>query len=198
MNKYTENSEGIKNRQIYEAIPKQLARENNTFKYSIVSKEARKIRYESSLDWLLASNMILKCDLTEKNESPLKAFINGDKFKIYLSDIGLLRALSNMDYREILLDKNEMCKGVLTENYIACEFFSKFRELYYYNFLKYEIDFLLKIDGDIIPVEVKTGKRTTSKSLNAYILKYHPKYSIRISSKNFGLENNIKSSLAYQ
>ena len=193
MNKYTENTEGIKNSKIYNSIPKELARENNTFKYSIVDKDARKIRYESSLDWLLASNMILKCNLTERNESPLKAFVNSDKFKIYLSDSGLLRALSNIDYSEILLDKNEMYKGVLTENYIACEFYSKFKELYYYNFDKYEIDFLVKIDGDIIPVEVKSGRRTNSKSLNEYIKKYNPKYSIRISLKNFGFENNIKS-----
>ena len=193
MNKYTENSEGIKNSQIYNSIPKELARVNNTFKYSIVDKDARKVRYVSSLDWLLASNMILKCDLTEKNESPLKAFVNSDKFKIYLSDVGLLRSLSNLDYSEILLDKNEMFKGVLTENFVACELYPKSKELYYYNFLKYEIDFLVKIDGDIIPIEVKSGRRTNSKSLNEYIKKYNPKYSIRISTKNFGYENNIKS-----
>lgn len=193
MNKYTENSEGIKNSQIYNAIPKELARPNNTFKYSIVDKDARKVRYESSLDWLLASNMILKCDLTEKNESPFKAFVNSSKFKLYLSDVGLLRALANLDYREIILDNNLLFKGVLTENYIACELYSKTKELYYYNFDRYEIDFLIKIDGDVIPIEVKSGRRTTSKSLNEYIKKYKPKYSIRISTKNFGLENNIKS-----
>ena len=86
-----------------------------------------------------------------------------------------------------------MYKGVLTENYIACEFYPKAKELYYYSFDRYEIDFLIKIDGDIIPVEVKSGRRTNSKSLNEYIKKYNPKYSIRISSKNFGFENNIKS-----
>ena len=193
MNKYTENSESIKNSQIYSAIPKELARENNVFKYSIVNKEARSSRYESSLNWLLSSNMIIKCDLTEKNESPLKAFINSDKFKIYLSDVGLLRSLSNLEYNEILLDKNEMYKGVLTENYVACELYPKSKELYYYNFDKYEIDFLVKINGDIIPIEVKSGRRVTSKRLNEYIKKYDPKYAIRISSKNFGLENNIKS-----
>ena len=193
MNKYTENSESIKNSQIYSAIPKELARENNVFKYSIVNKEARSSRYESSLNWLLSSNMIIKCDLTEKNESPLKAFINSDKFKIYLSDVGLLRSLSNLEYNEILLDKNEMYKGVLTENYVACELYPKSKELYYYNFDKYEIDFLVKINGDIIPIEVKSGRRVTGKSLNEYIKKYDTKYAIRISSKNFGLENNIKS-----
>lgn len=193
MNKYTENSEAIRNSKIYKAIPKELARENNTFKFSLVDKDARRIRYESSLDWLIASNMILKCDLTENNISPLSAYASNEKFKIYLSDVGLLRALSNIDYSEILLDKNNMFKGALTENYVACELYPKFKELYYYNFDKYEIDFLVKIDGEIIPIEVKTGIRISSKSLNEYVAKYNPKYCIRISSKNFGFENNIKS-----
>ncbi|MBQ9318709.1 MAG: DUF4143 domain-containing protein [Bacilli bacterium] len=192
MNKYTVASEGIKNNQIYNAIPQELARVNNNFKYSIIDKDARKIRYESSLDWLLASNMILKCDLADKNESPLKAFANSEKFKLYLSDVGLLRALANLDYSEILLDKNEMFKGVLTENYVACTFYPKSKELYYYIFDKYEIDFLIKIDGEIIPVEVKNGRRTNSKSLNEYMKKYHPKYGMRVSLKNFGFDNNLK------
>lgn len=193
MNKYVENSEGIKITQIYNSIPKELARVNNSFMFSIVDPDARKNRYESSMDWLLASNMILKCDLTERNESPFKAFSNSNKFKIYLSDVGLLRSLANIEYNEILLDKNEMFKGVLTENYVATELYPKTKELFYYNFGKYEIDFLIKIDGDVIPVEVKSGRRTNSKSLNEYIKKYNPKFSIRISSKNFGFENNIKS-----
>ena len=137
--------------------------------------------------------MILKCNLVEKPESPLKAYINTEKFKIYLSDCGLLRTLSNIEYEEILLDKNEMYKGVLTENYIACEFIQTFKELYYYTFENYEIDFLIKLNGNIIPVEIKSGRRTTSKSLNEYIKKYNPNYSIRLSTKNFGLENKIKS-----
>ena len=193
MNKYTENTESIKNSKIYHAIPKELARENNTFKYSLVDKDARKIRYESSLDWLLASGMVLKCALVSKPESPLIAFDNLDKFKLYLSDVGILRSLANIDYREILYDMNEMYKGVLTENYVACEFYSKTRELYYYQFKQYEIDFLIKIDGNIIPVEVKSGRRVNSKSLKEYMDKYKPAYGIRISTKNFGLENNIKS-----
>ena len=197
MNKYTENTESIKNAKIYNAIPKELARENNTFKYSIVDKNARKIRYESSLDWLLSSNMLLKCNKAEKPESPLKAFINNDKFKIYLSDCGLLRTLSNISYEEIILDKNEMYKGVLAEHYIASESYQTFKELFYYTFKNFEIDFLIKLNGDIIPVEVKAGKRNKSRSLNEYIQKYKPVYSIRISNKNFGFENNIKSVRLY-
>lgn len=193
MNKYTVNSEGIKNSKIYHAIPRSLARENNIFKFSIVEENARKNRYESSLDWLLASNMICKCNLADKNESPLKAYENQDKFKLYLNDVGLLRSLANIDIKEILLDKNEMYKGVLTENYVANELNIKYRELYFYLFEKYEIDFLVKIDGRILPVEVKSGKNTSSKSFKKYIEKYNPDYGIRISMKNFGFENKIKS-----
>lgn len=90
-----------------------------------------------------------------------------------------------------LTEKNEMYKEVLTENYVACEFYPKFNELFYYNFNKYEIDFLIKIDGNIIPDEVKSGRRKNSRSLNVYIEKYKPLYSIRLSTKNFGFKNNI-------
>ena len=193
MNKYTNNTESIKNAKIYNAIPKELARENNTFKYSIVDESARSERYESSLDWLLAANMVLKCNLTNRNESPLKAFNDETKFKIYLSDTGLLRALANIDYREILSDNHSMFKGALTENYVICNISPNFKELYYYTFKQFEIDFLIKINGDIIPIEVKAKTNTKSRSLNEYITKYHPKYAIRLSLKNFGLENNIKS-----
>lgn len=193
MNKYTKSDVGIKNSRVYKTIPSVLARENSTFKFSLVDANARQERYQSSLDWLQDSGMIIKCSLTEKNTSPFMAYLNPNKFKLYLNDIGLLRALANIDFNEILLDKNEMFKGALVENYVAIDLFKKYKELYYYKFANYEIDFLIKINGDVIPVEVKASKRTTSKSLNAYKEKYKPLYCIRISEKNFGFENNIKS-----
>lgn len=193
MNKYTKKDVGIKNSMVYKTIPSVLARENSTFKFSLVDINARQGRYQSSLDWLEDSGMIIKCNLTEKNSSPFMAYLNPNKFKLYLNDIGLLRALANIDYNEILLDKNDMFKGALVENYVAIDLYKKFKELYYYKFINYEIDFLIKIKGDVIPVEVKSSKRTTSRSLNAYKEKYNPLYCIRISEKNFGFENNIKS-----
>ena len=86
-----------------------------------------------------------------------------------------------------------MYSRVLAENYVATELMLKTKELFYYTFANYEIDFLINIGGDIIPIEVKAGRRNTSKSLNEYISKYKPQFAIRISSKNFGFENNIKS-----
>lgn len=57
----------------------------------------------------------------------------------------------------------------------------------------YKVDFLINIEGDIIPIEVKASDNTTSRSLNYYINRYKPKYSIRLSTKNFGEVNGIKS-----
>lgn len=194
MAKYTENIESIRNNKIYNSIPAQLGKENKKFKYSIVEKSARAREYESSLEWLISSNMILKCEGIKIPKSPLKAYIDNN-FKIYLSDIGLLRVLSKISINEIITNRNMLYKGILAENYVAEVLFSKKRELYYWQLDsgKYEVDFLINIEGDIIPIEVKASDNITSKSLNYYIKRYKPKYSIRISTKNFGFSNNIKS-----
>jgi predicted AAA+ superfamily ATPase len=73
-------------------------------------------------------------------------------------------------------------------------FATKGYELYYWQSDgKAEVDFVLQKDDAIIPVEVKKGKRNRSKSLNVFTEKYKSPYSIRITKKNFGFENNIKS-----
>ena len=145
------------------------------------------------MEWLLSSNMLLKCNSIIIPKSPLKANIENN-FKIYLSDIGLLRVLSKIGISEIITNKNMVYKGVFVENYVAEILYSKYRELYYWSLNnQYEVDFLINIDGDIIPVEVKASDNISSKSLNYYVSRFKPKYAIRISSKNFGISNGIKS-----
>ena len=193
MSKYTENTEAIKNNKIYNSIPEQLGKENKKFKYSVVEKSARSREYETSLEWLVASNMILKCNNIKTPKSPLKAYTD-EAFKIYLSDIGILRVLSKITINEILLNKNMLYKGVLAENYVAQILNNNYKELYYWQLGNYyEVDFVINVDGDIIPVEVKASDNTTSKSLNYYIERYKPKYAIRLSTKNFGFSNKIKA-----
>lgn len=193
MSKYTENIEALRNNKIYNSIPAQLGKENKKFKYSLVEKSARAREYDSSMEWLLSSNMLLKCQNITTPKSPLKAYIS-DNYKIYLSDIGLLRALSKISINEIISNKNMLYKGVFIENYVAENLYSKYKELYYWALgSEYEVDFLINVNGDIIPIEVKASDNTTSKSLNYYIKRYKPKYSIRLSTKNFGESNGIKS-----
>ena len=193
MSKYTENTEAIRNSKIYNSMPAQLGKENKKFKYSLVDKNARAREYESSLEWLLSSNMLIKSQSITTPKSPLKAYAENN-FKIYLSDVGLLRVLAKINVNEIINNKNMLYKGVFMENYVAENLYSRDKEIFYW-FLgnEYEVDFLINIDGDIIPIEVKASDNVTSKSLNYYIKRYKPKYSIRISTKNFGEVNGIKS-----
>lgn len=125
---------------------------------------------------------------------PLEIYKESKIFKLYLSDCGLLMNLAKISITSMLNDVNMLYKGIIAENYVAQTLKSKGKPLYYYeNNSKAEIDFLLNIDDEIIPVEVKASDNTFSKSLSAYVNKYKPKYAIRISSKNFGISNNIKS-----
>lgn len=195
MNKYTlNNNESIKIEKVYNTIPSSLSKENKKFKYADIEKGANKRQFETAIDWLEASQMIYKCKYVNKIESPLKVYAQEDIFKLYVSDVGILTSLLEIQFSEILLNENFMFKGAIVENYVAQAFRTNNISLYYWNSgNKAEIDFLLYNKDGIIPVEVKAGDNTQSKSLNIYKEKYNPKYSIRISTKNFGFNNNIKS-----
>ena len=195
MNKYVTNvTEGIKNETIYNSIPSQLANLSNKFQYGKINNNARKRDYETSLDWLISSKMVLRSNLVKKVEIPLKAYIDDDYFKLYLSDIGLLVSILEIRYNDIMLNKEFMYKGVLAENYVATELIHNYETLYYWQSgNRAEIDFLINAKDGIIPIEVKANTNNNSKSLNLYMEKYKPSFAIRISSKNFGFENNIKS-----
>ena len=195
MNKYTKNkSEAIKTEMVYNTIPTILAKENKKFKYTDVKKYESKREVEGALEWLIASNLVYKCSLVNKIEPPLKAFAQEDYFKLYLSDVGLLTSKLEINFSDIMLDKPFMLKGAIAENYVAQVFRTNEISLYYWKSNNMaEIDFLLYNEDGIIPVEVKANDNTKSKSLNVYIEKYKPKYSIRLSTKNFGYNNKIKS-----
>ncbi len=194
MKKYTLNySEAIKIERVYKNIPNQLAKENKKFQYSKIDKNARKRDYESAIEWLLASEMIIECKQVNKAETPLKAFSDSDRFKLYLSDVGLLTATLEIPYNKILLDQSFMYKGALAENYVVQTLLANEQPFYYWTNNRFEVDFLLDLDEGIIPIEVKAGENVKSTSLNQYIQKNKPKYAIIISTKNFGMEGKIKS-----
>lgn len=191
MNKYTQYSEGIKNEAIYQSIPAQLAKENSKFKYSVVDKAARSRQYNSSLQWLLSSRILLQTSRINKIEKPLRAFEDKDYFKVYLNDTGLLMALANYDYREILLNRSHMFSGAMSENYVASQFAQAKIPTHYYTFSKYEIDFIISTPDKLIPIEVKAGTNTRLTSLRAYIDKYKCDFAMVICMKNFGFEQQI-------
>ena len=195
MNKYVLNSfEATRIKEIYKTIPAQLENTSKKFQYSKIKKGARSKDYESALNWLYSSNLIHKCTALSSINIPPKAYIDTEVFKLFVSDIGILTSLLEISYNQIILNDNFLYKGVLAENYVADEFVFNEISLYYWKSKSdAEIDFIIYNDDGLIPIEVKSSDNTKSKSLNVYMQKYKPKYAIRISSKNFGYENNIKS-----
>jgi len=195
MNKYIyESIEKTRIEKIYMSIPGQLGNQSNKFQYSKIEKNARSKEYYNALNWLISSKMVMKCNKVSKPEKPLKAFVELDYFKLYLSDVGILSTLLEIDINDLIFDNKFMYKGVIAENYVANELLRNNISLYYWDSgNRAEIDFLMSIKGDIIPIEVKASVNNQSKSLKFFMEKYNSKYGIRISLKNFGMENNIKS-----
>lgn len=193
MAKYTDNSQSVKTISAYESIPSQLGKENKKFQYTMIQKGARASMFGESIDWLLNAGVILKCDKTTRGDVPPNMYIDMSAFKVYMSDIGLLSNKSKIT-RNNLDEYNQIYRGAITENYVACQLKSNGYELFYWESSNNsEVDFVIIKDEKIIPIEVKSSEKNKSKSLNTFINKYNPEYSIRISSKNFGFENNIKS-----
>lgn len=197
MNKYVSSDmESLRINRVFNSLPSQLLNISKKFKYSNIDKDARAREYVSSLDWLLNSNMVLRCKSVNNPEIPLEGFVDEDIFKLYLSDVGIVNTLLKINMEDILSDNISLYKGIIAENYVANQLICKDYELYYWkNDNTAEIDFLLYNSDGIIPVEVKAGDTTQSKSLKIFMEKYNPKYAIRISTKDFGYDpnNRIKS-----
>ena len=197
MNKYVTNDvEALRIKRLYNSLPSQLTNASKKFQYSNISKDARNRDYATSLDWLEVSNMVIKCKCVKNPAIPLEGFVDDDTFKLYLSDIGVLNNILKIRVEDILTDNISLYKGIIAENYVANQLVCNGFDLYYWKSdATAEVDFLLYTKDGIIPVEVKSSDNTQSKSLGVYNNTYKPKYSIRISTKDFGYneKNNIKS-----
>lgn len=195
MNKYVStDAEALKIASTYDSLPGQMSNVARKFMYNKIQKSARKRTYEIAIDWLIAAQMVAPCFLVSKPDSPLNRYRDTDSFKLYISDIGLLANASRYSLANIVTGKLGEKGGILAESYVAQELVAGGIPLYYWMSKgTAEIDFLLETDDGVIPVEVKAGDNVRSKSLVTYCNKYNPCYAIRVSSKNFGYQNMIKS-----
>ena len=127
---------------------------------------------------------------------PVKVHVDLSDFKLYMSDTGMLTMLSGMAAQVVLstIETDSSFLGAIAENYVAQAFTAnRIPLLYWKNNNTAEIDFVIQKGIEVIPVEVKSGIRTRSKSLDIFMKRYNCPHAIRISKKNFGCENGIKS-----
>jgi len=200
MAKYASDSEAVRIRAAYNSVPAQLAKENRKFQYKVIQKGGSSTIFGEAIDWLETARVVNKCHSLTTPEVPLEVYKDFTNFKLYMSDTGLLTMTSRTP-QEIVLNLDETANrflGAIAENYVAQHFSANGKSLLYWRSDsksggQAEIDFVLQEGASVIPVEVKAGERVASRSLNVFVKKYNPPYSIRISGKNFGFENGIKS-----
>lgn len=196
MSKYSTKAEAVRHEAAYASVPSQLAKENKKFQYSLIRSGARGRQYEDSVQWLTQAGVVLKCEKINEGKTPVEFYKDAMSFKIYMSDIGLLTAKLMVPPATILSDINfgGEAKGAITENYVAQQLAANNIKLYYWaSDNTAEVDFVMQWKEYAVPIECKSSDNVRSRSLNIYAGKYMPPYAIRISSKNFGFENGIKS-----
>lgn len=177
-------------RLVWDSVPMQLAKENKKFFFDQIKKGARSSEYELAIQWLVDCGLVYKVNRVNEPNMPLKAYKSMNAYKLFLLDVGLLGALSELE-AESILDGNDIFvefKGALTEQYVLQQLISDTRYTpYYFGTEKatFEQDFLVQRGKDIVPIEVKAGDNIRSQSLKAYCDKYHPNKAVRFSTLKY-------------
>ena len=188
------NTDKIKAMNIYDNIQRFLINENRRYKLSEINKNARYRDYQSAMTSLIKSNVIIKVNSTKNAISPLIMHENDSSFKLYFNDVGMLSTKLRVNKSMLGNENYGNIKGAMFENYFVQELLNRVETINYYAFMlngnRYEIDFILEnSDGNIVPIEIKSGNIYKSKSLNKFMeLHYNIKHGIIFSQKNYSYD----------
>ncbi len=193
--KHADNNDVTKIGYVWQSLPSQLARDNKKFIYKAVKQGARAREYENALQWLANAGLIYRVNLCTKPSLPLSAYDDISAFKIYSLDVGLLREQSQLAPSAIGEGNRLLTefKGALSENYILSSVVREFGSAprYWTSGNQAEVDFILQIENDVTPIEVKANDNVTGKSLTRYRKEFSPKLSIRYSLKNLKEDDGL-------
>lgn len=179
---------------IWNAIPSQIAKENQKFIYGQLKAGARAAEFENALTWLKETGLVYPITKISKPDLPLSGYEDRSFFKLYMLDVGLLCAKSLLPAKALLEGNRifEEFKGALTEQYVLQQIKTLDNTpVYYWTGRTSEIDFVIQKDDFVIPVEVKAGINLKARSLTTYQDKYHPLKSIRTSLADFKINDNL-------
>ena len=183
---------------IWDSIPRHLSKEKKKFVYKKLTEGARAYSYEDAMNWLFNTRLVYKVSRTEENKLPLASFSDEKAFKLYMLDCGLFCAKAEVDITIFFEHNNELLRflnGAITEQYVMQELITSGFKPYYWGREKgeAEVDFIIQWRNEIVPVEVKSGFRKKSKSLDVYRQMYNPKKAVRTALRNFGQMDGLYS-----
>ena len=193
--KHASPETAIKIKLIWDAIPSQIAKDNNKFVFSHVKQGARAKDLEDALEWLVSAGLVYKLNLVSTPQLPLESMKDNTYFKVYMADVGLLRRKSNVNYRSILNGDASYIqfKGAFSENYVLSQLKCLKVSAYFWRTqADAEVDFISDWEGVLFPIEVKSADNTKAKSLQLFCKRFSPKIAFRTSLKNVG--DNVKAS----
>lgn len=154
------------------------------FKFKqVFERKSRYQEFESAISWLEKCRLVLKNFPIEGTpRSPLAAYAQDNKLKLFLFDVGLLNHMLGVSYQEIK-SQGFKYKGFVAENFVQQEMaVLGMSPSYSWNDARAEIEFIAtNVNGDIIPIEVKSGKRTRAKSLQSYFQKCAPVKTLKLT-----------------
>ncbi len=193
--KHAPPSQVMKITTLWNSILTQLSKDNKKFTFSTLGENARSREYEEAMQWLEDAGLILKVYRITAPKLPVDAYQEAKAYKISLLDVGLLGTMAYLPPK-IVVEGHRLFtefKGALAENYVTEELSCLFnkRLFYWASGAQAEVDFVLPIDTELYPLEVKSGENRRKKSLHLYKEKYDPKFALRTSPMNFHLHDSF-------
>lgn len=196
MAKYAKPATTVKIRACFNSIPAQLAKENQKFQYKLAMKGGTAKIFSEALEWLTLAGIVHKCKLITHGYIPISAQEDDSDFKIYMSDVGLLNCKAQIPAQLLLnsIETDNTFLGSVAENYVGQALVSNNITLRYWkNNNTQEVEYVLQDGINVIPVEVKKGRKVDAISMNNFKKTYNCPFAYRISGKNYGLANGIKA-----
>ncbi len=187
--RYAPPSERVKARACYLSLPRQLAKENTKFQYSVVEKGGSNRKFAGSVDWLEGSRIVLPCRAVSTPQFPLAAYEDEGRFRLYANDTGLLMAMYGYEMKAAVIENTLAgpMKGGLYENLVGSMLAKCNIPLRYWVSQNgsQEIEFLVDRNATVVPVEVKAS-RGSSASLNRQLERPEVKIGYKLIDGNLG------------
>lgn len=190
MVKYAAKEDKSKIRECFDSIPKQLAKENKKFQYSMIRRKGSAAFYAGSIQWIEDAGIVRRCHNTTITQLPLDGNAVPDVFKIYMADIGLfVSMLEDGTQFDILQGRMDAYNGAIYENLVADILGKMGRKLYYFRKESgLEIDFLMRYQGECVLLECKSksGDTKSARTILNHPEKYHVRREIKLGDYNVG------------
>ena len=178
--------------EVLDSLPEQLKKDNKKFQYGLMGTGKRAKEYESTINYLINNQIVIRSNKISKIKSPLSSCKEKDSFKLYANDEGLLYTMLHLNKKQLLTD--EKIKEVLYENHLASTLSDGGYTLYYYQSEgKAEVNFVIQNrSGQIIPIELTTRSNSKAKSLAVLMKKFTIIQAYRITENNFSTKKEIR------